>query len=173
MIVRKIKIILFLSFIFIFVKSKKSNINKIQLNQIKQDFFSFISNKTSNIDSETININFNYNINKNQLLISIILITLGILLLSIIYSFWKVPLKKGYACRCCQRTKYFFKGLISLIFLPVTIIYYLINGLFGCLDGVFPDTRLEDCKLDEVDENINQKSNKKNNQFIELNEERP
>ena len=173
MIGRKIKIILFLSFIFIFVKSKNSNINKIQLNQIKQDFFSFISNKTSNIDSETMNINFNDNINKNQFLITIILITLGILLLSIIYSFWKVPLKKGYACRCCQRTKYFFKGLISLIFLPVTIIYYLINGLFGFLDGVFPDTRLEDCKLDEVDEDINKKSNKNNKQFIQLEEEGP
>ena len=170
MIGRKNNIIFFLSFIFIFVKSKKSNINKIQLNQIKQDFFSFISNKTINVDSDTININFNYNLNKKKLFLITILITISLLLLSLIYSFWKVPLKKGYACRCCQRTKYFFKGLISLIFLPVTIIYYLINGLFGCLDGVFPDTRLEDCKLDEVDENINQKNN--NKQFVELNEER-
>ena len=170
MIGRKNNIIFFLSFIFIFIKSKKSNINKIQLNQIKQDFFSFISNKTLNIDSDTININFNYNLNKKKLFLITILITISLLLLSLIYSFWKVPLKKGYACRCCQRTKYFFKGLISLIFLPITIIYYLINGLFGCLDGVFPDTRLEDCKLDEVDENINQKSN--NKQFVELSEER-
>ena len=173
MIGRKNNIIFFLSFIFIFVKSKKSNINKIQLNQIKQDFFSFISNKTLNIDSDTININFNYNLNKKKLFLITILITISLLLLSLIYSFWKVPLKKGYACRCCQRTKYFFKGLISLIFLPVTIIYYLINGLFGFLDGVFPDTRLEDCKLDEVDEDINKKSNKNNKQFIQLEEERP
>ena len=121
MIGRKNNIIFFLSFIFIFVKSKKSNINKIQLNQIKQDFFSFISNKTLNIDSDTININFNYNLNKKKLFLITILITISLLLLSLIYSFWKVPLKKGYACRCCQRTKYFFKGLISLIFLPITI----------------------------------------------------
>ena len=173
MIGRNNKIIFFLSFIFIFVKSKKININEKQLIQIKKDFFSFISNKTINDDSDSIKINFNYNLNKKKLFIITLISTLSVLLLSLIYSFWKVPLKKGYACRCCQRTKYFFKGLISLIFLPVTIIYYLINGLFGFLDGVFPDTRLEDCKLDEVDEDINKKSNKNNKQFIQLEEERP
>ena len=68
MIGRNNKIIFFLSFIFIFVKSKKINTNEKQLIQIKKDFFSFISNKTINDDSDSIKINFNYNLNKKNYL---------------------------------------------------------------------------------------------------------
>ena len=161
---RKNQIILMLTLIII-VTSKSSSLNLKNNDTIT----SIVQNKTLNVESkdESIVIKMNYKINKrNLIIISLISIAL-LLLLSLIYSFWKVPLKKGYSCRCCQRTKYFCKGLISLIFLPVTIIYYLINGLFGFLDGVFPDTRLEDCKLDEVDDN-----DKSKKEFMELQEER-
>jgi hypothetical protein len=94
-----------------------------------------------------------------------------IFLISLIYSFYQVPYWKGYKCRCCQRTKWFFKTFVWIIFLPCILIYYMINGLFGCLDGMFPDTKLKDAKLNESEEYEEKKNKKTKNNFHELNEE--
>lgn len=87
----------------------------------------------------------------NYLLIASIVFTV-MLLIATIASFSKVPVKKGYQCRCCQRFKHFFIILLYLIFAPFLLVYYCINGLVACLHSCFPDKKLEDCKLDEVPE---------------------
>ena len=46
----------------------------------------------------------------------------------------------------------------------------MINGLFGCLDGMFPDVKLKDAKLDDSEE-YEERKVKKNNKFQELKEE--
>lgn len=90
-----------------------------------------------------------------------------LLFIATIASFSKVPVQKGYRCRCCQRFKWFIIILMYLIFSPFLLIYYSINGIVGCLNGFFPDKRLEDCKLDEVPEpeSPNLKDKKKKNEF--------
>lgn len=104
-----------------------------------------------------------------KLLIIYTSIIIGIiLLLALIYSFCQVPLKKGYSCRCCMRTKYFIKGIIFIILSPCVVLYYCMNAIFGCLDGFIPDKKLEDCKLDEPSE---EKKEKKKDKFVELKEE--
>ena len=65
-----------------------------------------------------------------------------LIILSLVYSFCKVPYKKKLESRCCQRTKYFFKGLLFLIFLPCTIAFFIMTGIFGCLEGIFPNNEL-------------------------------
>ena len=65
-----------------------------------------------------------------------------LIILSLVYSFCKVPFKKKLESRCCQRTKYFFKGLLFLIFLPCTIAFFIMTGIFGCLEGIFPNNEL-------------------------------
>ena len=91
-----------------------------------------------------------------------------ILLLALIYSFCKVPLKKGYSGRCCMRTKWFIKSIIFILLSPCVVLYYCMNAIFGCLDGFIPDTKLEDCKLDEPPE---EKKEQKKDKFVELKEE--
>ena len=104
-----------------------------------------------------------------KLLLKYISIIIGIILaLALIYSFCKVPLKKGYSCRCCMRTKWFIKAIIFIIISPCVVLYYCMNAIFGCLDGFIPDTKLDDCKLDEPPE---EKKKQKKDKFVELKEE--
>ena len=68
-----------------------------------------------------------------------VMFILLLIILSLVYSFCKVPFKKGLESRCCPRTKYFCKGLFFLIFLPCTIAFYIMTGIFGFLEGIFPN----------------------------------
>ena len=102
-------------------------------------------------------------------IVSLISTVIGIILaLALIYSFCKVPLKKGYSCRCCMRTKWFIKAIIFIIISPCVVLYYCMNAIFGCLDGFIPDTKLDDCKLDEPPE---EKEKQKKDKFVELKDE--
>lgn len=122
------------------------------------------------ISKNTIELYFNHSFSTKLILIYLGVIIGGILLLAAIYSFCKVPLKKGYSCRCCMRTKWFIKAVIFIIVCPCVVTYYIMNALFGCMDGLYPDTKIEDCKLDEPPEE-EKKSAK--NKFVALEEEDP
>jgi hypothetical protein len=88
------------------------------------------------------------------------------LLTSIIYSFCKVPLKRGYRCRCCERTKWILKAFVYQIFFLFFIVEFLFRMLFKCLELCCPDTKTEDNKLSDEE---NQKKSKQS-KFLELSE---
>lgn len=100
-------------------------------------------------------LNAKYTTSKKLFIKFIIIFILLLIILSLIYSFCKVPFKKSYESRCCQRTKYFCKGLFFLIFLPCTIAFLLMTGIFGFLEGIFPKNEEED-----IQKNKKSKKNK-------------
>ena len=59
------------------------------------------------INKDTFSLFLDISLSTKLLLIYISIIIGIILALALIYSFCKVPLKKGYSCRCCMRTKWF------------------------------------------------------------------
>ena len=120
------------------------------------------------INKDTFSLFLDISLSTKLLLIYISIIIGIILALALIYSFCKVPLKKGYSCRCCMRTKWFIKAIIFIIISPCVVLYYCMNAIFGCLDGFIPDTKLDDCKLDEPPE---EKKKQKKDKFVELKEE--
>ena len=120
------------------------------------------------INKDTFSLFLDISLSTKLLLIYISIIIGIILALALIYSFCKVPLKKGYSCRCCMRTKWFIKAIIFIIISPCVVLYYCMNAIFGCLDGFIPDTKLDDCKLDEPPEG---KKKQKKDKFVELKEE--
>lgn len=120
------------------------------------------------INKDTFSLFLDISLSTKLLLIYISIIIGIILALALIYSFCKVPLKKGYSCRCCMRTKWFIKAIIFIIISPCVVLYYCMNAIFGCLDGFIPDTKLDDCKLDESPE---EKKKQKKDKFVELKEE--
>ena len=120
------------------------------------------------INKDTFSLFLDISLSTKLLLIYISIIIGIILALALIYSFCKVPLKKGYSCRCCMRTKWFIKAIIFIIISPCVVLYYCMNAIFGCLDGFIPDTKLDDCKLDEPPE---EKEKQKKDKFVELKEE--
>ena len=126
-----------------------------------------VSNETAGLtaDKSEIGFRFSYSIStKNFFIITGAVVGL-ILLISIIYSFCKVPLKKGYNCRCCMRTKYFIKCVIFILFFYIFILYYVFAGFFGLLDGIMPDEQLKE------DANYVEKEKKNNAKFVEMHEE--
>ena len=120
------------------------------------------------INKDTFSLFLDISLSTKLLLIYISIIIGIIVALALIYSFCKVPLKKGYSCRCCMRTKWFIKAIIFIIISPCVVLYYCMNAIFGCLDGFIPDTKLDDCKLDEPPE---EKEKQKKDKFVELKEE--
>ena len=120
------------------------------------------------INKDTFSLFLDISLSTKLLLIYISIIIGIILALALIYSFCKVPLKKGYSCRCCMRTKWFIKAIIFIILSPCVVLYYCMNAIFGCLDGFIPDTKLDDCKLDEPPEKTKKQ---KKDKFVELKEE--
>ena len=120
------------------------------------------------INKDTFSLFLDISLSTKLLLIYISIIIGIILALALIYSFCKVPLKKGYSCRCCMRTKWFIKAIIFIIISPCVVLYYCMNAIFGCLDGFIPDTKLDDCKLDEP---LEEKKKQKKDKFVELKEE--
>ena len=108
-------------------------------------------------------------LNTKYLLILISVLCGIIIILSIIYSCSKVPLKSGYKPRHCMRCKYFLKGFLYILFFPCVIIYHCIFILFSFLDGVCWDQQLEQRTLTEQPSN-NQQNQTKQRQYIELSE---
>ena len=164
-------IIYLISCIQIYTKSGNKNPTKKTSNNISNDVCNHLKIMDIIFNKKNIGLCMNLNFTTKNFLIVFFLIFGSIILFSLIYSFYQVPYWRGYKCRCCQRTKWFFKMFIWIIFLPCILIYHLINGLFGCLDGMFPDTKLKDAKLDDSEEYEVKKPKKKNDNFHQLNEE--
>ena len=108
-------------------------------------------------------------LNTKYLLILISVLFGIIIILSIIYSCCKVPLKSGYKPRHCMRCKYFLKGFLYILFFPCVIIYHCLFILFSFLDGVCWDQQLEQRTFTEQ-QSSNQQNQPKQKQYIELSE---
>ena len=147
-----------------------NNTNKTSNNSINEKLLFPLENDTINITgiNDTLIFYMNYNFNKKKFIRIILIILALMILLSLIYSLYKVPLKIGKSIKCSQRTKYFCKGLTFLFFFPLTSIYYLLNILFSFLDGIFPDN-IDAEVLQQTDMSINKK---KENNFMKFNEEK-
>ena len=76
------------------------------------------------INKDTFSLFLDISLSTKLLLIYISIIIGIILALALIYSFCKVPLKKGYSCRCCMRTKWF---QIIFQFKKTEYFYYYIS----------------------------------------------
>ena len=144
--------------------------DKIFANETSNNICNNLKSVDFIVNKKNIGLCMNLNFTTKNFLIVFFLIFGSIILFSLVYSFYQVPYWRGYKCRCCQRTKWFFKIFIWIIFLPCILIYHMINGLFGCLDGMFPDVKLKDAKLDDSEE-YEERKVKKNNKFQELKEE--
>ena len=156
MFIKKLQIFLFLSFINIMLseKNQTKNNNKISNNSLLFP----LENDTMNIKltNETITFYINYNFKRKKFIIIILILISLFLILSLIYSLYKAPIKNY---NCYVRSKYFFKGLIFFIFLPFTIICLGMNGIYGFIDGVF------------LDYSLNNNTTEGNKNFNKLNEE--
>ena len=115
-------------------KPKSTNSTLIQQkNNAKNKTLSFKSNGPFLV------LNAKFTTSKKLFIKLSVMFILLLIILSLVYSFCKVPFKKGLESRCCPRTKYFCKGLFFLIFLPCTIAFYIMTGIFGFLEGIFPN----------------------------------
>ena len=155
-------------------QNNKTNItgNKnVSNNLINETLLFPLENDTINIRgiNDTLIFYMNYNFNKKKFIRIILIILSSIIFLSIIYSFYKVPLKIGIPIQCCLRTKYIIKGFIFLIFFPLTSIYFLMNIVFSFIDGIFPDNNFEEERLEQTDVSMNKKKEKN---FMKFNEEK-
>ena len=148
-----------------------NNTNKTSNNSINEKLLFPLENDTINITgiNDTLIFYMNYNFNKKKFIRIILIILSSIIFLSIIYSFYKVPLKIGIPIQCCLRTKYIIKGFIFLIFFPLTSIYFLMNIVFSFIDGIFPDNNFEEERLEQTDVSMNKKKEKN---FMKFNEEK-
>jgi heme/copper-type cytochrome/quinol oxidase subunit 2 len=70
---------------------------------------------------------------------------------SILFAFCKIALRRGYKCRCGERTKWFIKALFYQIFIVFFILYYMFKAFNKLLDCICPDTKEEDNKLKEIE----------------------
>ena len=155
-------------------QNNKTNItgNKnVSNNLINETLLFPLENDTINITriNDTLIFYMNYNFNKKKFIRIILIILSSIIFLSIIYSFYKVPLKIGIPIQCCLRTKYIIKGFIFLIFFPLTSIYFLMNIVFSFIDGIFPDNNFEEERLEQTDVSMNKKKEKN---LMKFNEEK-
>ena len=107
--------------------------------------------------------NLKYKTSRKSFIKLLVIFISTLLFLSLMYSCFKVPLASGYNKRHCQRTKYFVKAFFFLLFLPCTIAYLLMIGLFGFLDGIFPENNFSNNVIQ--DEKGNLKSNKKKKKY--------
>lgn len=89
----------------------------------------------------------------------------GYVLCAFIFSFFKVPLRRGHRCRCGERTKWFIKALFYEIFFIFVLFHNFIKIIFTILDLIWPDTKDEDNKLPE-------EKPEKNKKFIEFKEDK-
>ena len=87
-----------------------------------------------------------------------------VLLITIIVTFCKVPLRKRQLSKKWgERFKWFIKALCFQIFLPFYIVHYLLKMFFSLLDCMCPDTKNEPVKYEEKSEN--------RSKFVEMKEE--
>lgn len=112
-------------------------------------FYRFLSSPTNNeYTNQTPQSNTN-KIDWKLYLPIIIAVAAVYIIVAIIVCFWKVPLKRGYRCRCGERTKWFIKALVYEIFFIFVLLHWAIKGIFKLLDCFCPDTKTEDNKLPE------------------------
>lgn len=130
---------------------------------VKNKTFSFRTN------GDFLVFNLKYKTSRKTFLRLIIIYLSTLILLSLIYSCYKVSLRSKLKGRNCKRAKYFLKSFFFLFFIPCTLAYILMTGLFGFLDGIFPDNNL----INSEEDNIKKKKAKKkykNNVDPELSE---
>lgn len=166
----------FISFIFAFINIQlclchhnETNITSSSNENIIQDNNHFVIKHEMDISiNKQFTTYYIHLIFNTKILLIVISVLFGIIIiLSIIYSCYKVPLKSGYNPRHCMRSKYFLKAFLYILFFPCVIIYHCIFVLFKFLDGVCWDQQLEQRTLTDPNSNKSQ-SQIKQKQYIEL-----
>ena len=112
-------------------------------------------------------------IDKNKELIMTISIAVPTLLviISILVSFYQIPLHRGFKCRCGERTKWFLKAFFYQIFGVFVLFYYLLKFFEKILDCIWPDTKEEDNKLKEDISQPKEENDQKKKKFFEMNDD--